>query len=87
MKIINLSIGVFILLNSCTSNQKEFVKDMTILYEINDKVSFENKCKLTSTYDDQAPNEVNLKIGSSYTDMLLPGKILFDYYVITDAIG
>ena len=79
MKIINLSIGVFILLNSCTSNQKEFVKDMTILYEINDKVSFENKCKLTSTYDDQAPNEVNLKIGSSYTDMLLPGKILFDY--------
>ena len=79
MKAVSVLIGGLIFLNSCTSKQKEFVKDISVIYEINDQVAFENKCRLTSTYDDQTPNEVNLKIGSSYTDMLFPGKILFDY--------
>jgi len=79
MKTVSLLIGVFILLNSCTSNQKEFIKELAVIKEINDKVAFENKCKLTTDYTNEKPNEIHLKIGNSYNDLLLPGKVLFDY--------
>lgn len=79
MKIKNVMFLGFLLLNSCASEQKEYQKRIEIIYGINDKVAFDNRCKLTSTYTDQKPDRIDLKIGNSYTDLFLPGKILVEY--------
>lgn len=79
MNIMKLSIGLVILLSSCTSKKKEFIAELTVIKKINDQVAFENKCKLTADYTDEKPYEIHLKIGSPYNDLLFPGKVLFDY--------
>lgn len=79
MKKNSLLIGMIFLLNACTSNQKTFIEELTILKEINDNVSFENKCKLTVDYSDEKPHEIKVTIRNSYNDLLLPGKVLFDF--------
>lgn len=73
-------VGCFVLLSSCSSNQKEFSTVVEELQQINDRVAFENKCKLTTTYTDMDKHKLALKIGSPYSGSLVPGKILFDYY-------
>lgn len=80
MKIKNVMFCGFLLLNSCASEQKEYQKYIEIINGINDKVAFDNRCKLTSTYTDQEPDRIDLKIGNSYTDLFLPGKILIEYH-------
>ncbi|MGV3612222.1 MAG: hypothetical protein ACO1N0_14780 [Fluviicola sp.] len=79
MKVFNLLIVVFII-SSCSSNQSEIAADLTLVNEINEKVAFENRCKLGATFSDQTPDEIKLKIGNSYNNPFYPGKILFDYY-------
>lgn len=85
MKVFYKLFVVFIVITSCSSNQKEYTENLAVIAKINDKVAFENSCKLTSNYSSLALNEIELKIGNSYSNPLYPGKILFDYYRMVES--
>ena len=78
-------VSSFVLLSSCSSNQKESLTAVEELHQITDRVAFENKCKLAMAYNSLDEHKLALKLRSPYSSSLLPGKILFDYYQL--AIG
>ena len=79
-KIKTFIVGSFVLLSSCSSNQKESLTAIEELHQITDRVAFENKCKLAMGYNALDEHKLALKLRSPYSSNLLPGKILFDYY-------